>query len=102
MADIKVQPTRVIIIGAGWMGLATAKTYLEIQPDVELTIIDEDSTVGGVWSGTRSYPGLLADSCAAVFDYSDFLMDVEVDVGLWEDLPAEKVHEYLERYTDKF
>ena len=102
MADVKVQPTRVIIIGAGWMGLAAAKTYLEVQPDVELTIIDEDSTVGGVWSGSRAYPGLIADSCAAVFDYSDFLMDVEVEVGLWEDLPAEKVHEYLERYTDKF
>jgi dimethylaniline monooxygenase (N-oxide forming) len=100
--DNKPQPTRVIVIGAGWMGLAAAKTYLEVQPNVDLTIIDEDSTVGGVWSGTRSYPGLIADSCAAVFDYSDFPMDEEVGVGAWADLPAEKVHEYLERYTDRF
>jgi cation diffusion facilitator CzcD-associated flavoprotein CzcO len=84
------------------MGLAAAKTYLEINPGVELTIIDEESTVGGVWSGSRSYPGLIADSCASVFDYSDFPMDVEMDIGSWADLPAEKVHEYFERYTDKF
>lgn len=100
--DDKSHPNRVIVIGAGWMGLAAAKTYLEIQPTVDLMIIDEDSTVGGVWSGTRSYPGLIADSCAAVFDYSDFPMDVEVGVEAWADLPAQKVHEYLERYTDRF
>lgn len=96
------RPPRVIVIGAGWTGLAAAKTYLEVQPGVELTIIDEDSTVGGVWSGSRSYPGLIADSCPAIFDYSDFLMDVEVNIGPWDDLPAEKVHEYFERYIDRF
>lgn len=69
---------------------------------MELTIIDEDSTVGGVWSGPHSYPGLVADSCAAVFDYSDFPVDVEVGLGPWDDLPAEKVHEYMEHYVDKF
>jgi hypothetical protein len=84
------------------MGLAAAKTYLEINPSVELMIIDEDSTVGGVWSGSRAYPGLIADSCATIFDYSDFPMDVEMDVGPWADLPAEKVHDYFERYTDRF
>lgn len=95
-------PSRVIVIGAGWTGLAAAKTYLQINPDVSLTIIDEDSSVGGVWSASRVYPGLVADSCAAIFDYSDFPMDVELDLDKWADLPAEKVHQYLEQYTDKF
>jgi dimethylaniline monooxygenase (N-oxide forming) len=94
--------TRVIIIGAGWSGLAAAKTYLQINPNISLTIIDEDSTVGGVWSSARIYPGLIADSCAAIFDYSDFPMDKELGIDKWADLPAEKVHDYLERYTDKF
>lgn len=95
-------PSRVIVIGAGWTGLAAAKTYLQIYPHVSLTIIDEDSSVGGVWSESRVYPGLVADSCAAIFDYSDFPMDVALGLDKWADLPAEKVHEYLELYTDKF
>jgi cation diffusion facilitator CzcD-associated flavoprotein CzcO len=95
-------PSLVIVIGAGWTGLAAAKTYLQINPDVSLTIIDEDGSVGGVWSDSRVYPGLVADSCAAIFDYSDFPMDVELDLDKWADLPAEKVHQYLEHYTDKF
>ena len=97
------QPTRVIVIGAGWAGLAAAKTYLEVRPDVSLTIIDEDSSVGGVWSASRVYPGLIADSCAAIFDYSDFPMDVELGLeDKWADLPSATVHDYLEHYTDKF
>jgi dimethylaniline monooxygenase (N-oxide forming) len=95
-------PSRVIIIGAGWSGLAAAKTYLQLFPSVSLTIIDADTTVGGVWSSSRIYPGLIADSCAAIFDYSDFPMDEAVGIDKWADLPAEKVFEYLEKYVDKF
>jgi cation diffusion facilitator CzcD-associated flavoprotein CzcO len=95
-------PSRVIIIGAGWTGLAAAKTYLQLFPSTSLTIIDSDSTIGGVWSASRIYPGLIADSCAAIFDYSDFPMDEVLGIDKWADLPAEEVHEYLERYVDKF
>jgi dimethylaniline monooxygenase (N-oxide forming) len=94
--------SRVIVIGAGWTGLAAAKTYLQINPNVSLTIIDEDSSVGGVWSSSRIYPGLLADSCAAIFDFSDSAMHEEVGIDKYADLPAEKVHEYLEHYVDRF
>lgn len=95
-------PSRVVIIGAGWTGLAAAKTYLQINPNISLSIIDEDSSIGGVWSSSRVYPGLLADSCAAIFDYSDLPMDIELGINKWADLPAEKVHEYLECYADKY
>lgn len=101
-SSAKIPASRVIIIGAGWTGLAAAKTYLEVNPNVSLTILDEDSTVGGVWSASRVYPGLVADSCAAIFDYSDFPMHEELNLDKWADLPAEKIHEYLERYTDRF
>jgi dimethylaniline monooxygenase (N-oxide forming) len=96
------KPTRVIIVGAGWYGLAAGKTYLSLCPSISLTILDADSTVGGVWSASRIYPGLVADSPAANFDYSDLPMDEELGIDKWADLPAEKVHEYLERYVDKF
>ena len=91
-----------MIIGAGWSGLAAAKTYLQLFPSVSLTVIDADTSVGGVWSTARIYPGLVADSCAAIFDYSDFPMDQVLGIDKWADLPAEKVHEYLEKYVDKF
>ena len=97
-----VQPVRVIIIGAGWTGLAAAKTYLEIRPSATLTIVDEDSSVGGVWSASRVYPGLIADSCAAIFDYSDLPMDLELGLDKWADLPSASVHEYMEHFIDKF
>jgi cation diffusion facilitator CzcD-associated flavoprotein CzcO len=96
------RPSRVIIIGAGWSGLAVAKTYLQLFPSISLTIVDADTSVGGVWSTSRIYPGLIADSCAAIFDYSDFPMDQVLGIDKWADLPAEKVHEYLEKYVDKF
>lgn len=94
--------SRVIIIGAGWTGLAAAKTYLQLFPSVTLTIIDADTTVGGVWSASRIYPGLIADSCAAIFDYSDFPIDEVLGIDKWADLPAEQVHKYLEAYVDRF
>lgn len=92
----------VIIIGAGWTGLAAAKTYLQLFPSTTLTIIDADSSVGGVWSASRVYPGLIADSTAGTFDYSDFPMDEAVNIDPWADLPAEKVSEYLGKYVDHF
>lgn len=95
-------PTSVIIIGAGWTSLAAAKTYLKLYPSISLTILDSDTTVGGIWSTSRIYPGLIADSPAAAFDYSDFPMDIELGIDKWADLPAELVHEYLERYVDIF
>jgi thioredoxin reductase len=96
------QSNHVIIIGAGWTGLAAAKTYLSLLPNRALTILDEDTSVGGVWSASRIYPGLIADSCAAIFDYSDFPMDEVLGIDKWADLPGEKVHEYLEAYVDAF
>lgn len=93
---------RILIIGAGWYGLAAAKAYFTLFPNINLTILDQDSTVGGVWSASRCYPGLLADSPPANFDFSDLPMDTELGIEQWADLPAEMVHEYLERYVDKF
>jgi dimethylaniline monooxygenase (N-oxide forming) len=93
---------RVIIIGAGIYGLTAAKTYLEINPEIQLTIIDNDDSIGGVWSGSRVYTGLVADGPVPVFDLSDLEMKKEFSVPEWSDIPGSQMHKYLERYAQKF
>ena len=85
----------VVVIGAGWYGLAAAKTYLEINSSVDLTVVDSDSSLGGTWSASRAYPGLVADTPVGDFDYSDLPMEVELGLKRWDDIPAIKAYEYL-------
>ncbi|QYT05906.1 Flavin-containing monooxygenase [Trichoderma simmonsii] len=102
MAQQIKQHTKVIIIGAGWAGLAAAKTYLQANPAISLTILDSESTVGGVWSKARCYPGFIADGPVGLFDFSDLPMPGVVGLKDWDELPGIKVHEYLHEYARKF
>lgn len=45
---------KVIVIGAGFTGLSAAKTYISIDPAVDLLVIDGDDGIGGVVS--TSFP----------------------------------------------
>lgn len=76
--------------------------YLEINPEIQLTIIDVDSTVGGVWSKSRVYAGLTCDAPVPTFEFSDLHMNEEFNLPKWSDLPGATMHEYLERYAKKF
>jgi dimethylaniline monooxygenase (N-oxide forming) len=93
---------RVIIIGAGIYGLCAAKTYLQINPNVDLTIVDADSSVGGVWSASRVYAGLVADLPSPVYEFSDLRMSEEFGIPMWADIPGKLFHQYLEKYAAKF
>ncbi|MCJ1386955.1 hypothetical protein MMC17_010084 [Xylographa soralifera] len=95
-------PLSVIVIGAGWYGLAAAKTYLQFDPSVSLTVVDADSSVGGVWGSSRIYPGLIADSPAGLFEFSDMRMSQELGVDEWADITGQTVQQYLELYARKF
>jgi thioredoxin reductase len=121
---------RVIVIGAGWAGLSSARTYLRLNPSADLTILDDDTSVGGVWSHSRIYPGLIADSPRGGFEYTDLsMLDEDVfaasqknkradtdDVhaaGAQESVQLDKkqefglirgdeVHNYLHKYAEKW
>ncbi len=55
------QKSHVIIIGAGWYGIAAARTYIQIDSSVSLTVIDDGPSIGGVWGKSRIYPHLYAN-----------------------------------------
>jgi dimethylaniline monooxygenase (N-oxide forming) len=93
---------KVIIVGAGVYGLIAAKTYLQVNPRIDLTVIDADSSVGGVWSKSRVHPGLLVDSPSPSFEFSDMQMEEEFGVPQWSDLTGDMMSEYLERFAVKF
>ena len=97
-------PTRVIVLGAGWSGLAAAHTYLTISRlldrPVALTILDNNADAGGVWSSQRLYPGLVANSPNGLYEFSWMTM-VEERHPWYQLIPGERVRDYLGKVCEK-
>ena len=93
---------RVIIVGAGLTGLVAAKSYLEMNPTIDLTVVDKDGGVGGVWSSSRIYDGLIADLPAPAYELSDLQMMDEFSIPKSTDITGGMFKEYLVRYSKKF
>jgi dimethylaniline monooxygenase (N-oxide forming) len=62
--------------------------------------LDADSTVGGVWSASRVYPGLIADSPVGLFEFADMTM-VDDEHPRHGTITGQEVHEYLQKYAEK-
>ncbi|KAL2267177.1 hypothetical protein VTJ83DRAFT_4454 [Remersonia thermophila] len=93
----------VVIIGAGIYGLAAAKTFRQLNPDKSLVILDSGSSLGGVWSKERHYPGLKTNNMLGTYEFPDFPMDSdEFGVKPGEHIPGEAIHQYLTEYARKF
>jgi cation diffusion facilitator CzcD-associated flavoprotein CzcO len=60
---------RVGVIGAGISGLVTAKVLLEDGFDP--IVFEKDMDLGGVWSPSRTYPGLYANNTRDTYAFSD-------------------------------
>lgn len=93
-------PTKIVVIGAGWSGLASAKTYLQVDPTADLTILDDDTSIGGVWSRRRNYPGLVANSPRGLYEFSDLTMVTKTLPAL-KPISGGEVQNYLEQYAQK-
>ncbi|KAG6320288.1 hypothetical protein E4U44_006359 [Claviceps purpurea] len=86
----------LIVIGAGWFGLAAAKTYLELHPLQSILVLDQDSSCGGTWSRDRVYPGLHSNNLRGGYEFPDFPMSEAVyGVREGEHIPGEVLHRYL-------
>jgi dimethylaniline monooxygenase (N-oxide forming) len=62
---------------AGWTGLISAKTYLDLAPETDLLIVDSEKSIGGVWCTERLYPDLYAQVSHPLFEYSFYDMPKE-------------------------
>ncbi|KAH8815446.1 hypothetical protein F5884DRAFT_178791 [Xylogone sp. PMI_703] len=93
----------LVVIGAGFNGLAAAKTYLGLNPRSKVLVLDSASSVGGVWAKHRLYPGLKSNNMLGTYEFSDFPMSTEIyGVKPGEFIPGTVVHRYLNDYTDRF
>jgi glycine/D-amino acid oxidase-like deaminating enzyme len=63
---------RVLIVGAGVAGIATAKTFLHSRPAVphsNLVILESHSSLGGVWADGKAYPGLASNGPRGLYGW---------------------------------
>lgn len=63
------RPLRVIIIGAGFSGIALAYNFMHSLQNVEFVIYEKNSDFGGTWLESR-YPGISCDIPAVCYQFS--------------------------------
>ncbi|KAK0616596.1 putative monooxygenase [Immersiella caudata] len=88
----------VVVVGTGWNGLIGAKTYLEFVPTANLVLLDEQESIGGVWSNEKIYPNLYAQIKYGQFEYSFYPMRKE---GITDDgyISGETINRYLQDFA---
>lgn len=91
----------VIIVGAGLYGIFAAKTYLEIHPKSNILLIEEDSSLGGVWSSERIYESFWTQTVVGMAEFSDRPLPHPPNEEIYHGFfPAKYVTKYLEEYVD--
>ncbi|MEX2126003.1 MAG: NAD(P)/FAD-dependent oxidoreductase [Woeseia sp.] len=96
-ARFKLSPGSTIgVIGAGIAGLCTAKVLQQFG--FEVTVIEKEAELGGVWAASRRYPGLTTQNPRSTYEFSDFPMPRH-----YPEWPrGEQVQAYLEAYAKHF
>lgn len=86
----------IAIVGAGFAGLSTAKVLKAFGHQV--TVFEKEADVGGVWSASRRYPGLITQNVRDTYALSDF--PYPKDYPEWPS--GEQVQVYLDSYAKHF
>jgi cation diffusion facilitator CzcD-associated flavoprotein CzcO len=87
---------KIAIVGAGFAGLSSARVLHRLGHEV--TVYEKTPDVGGVWSGTRRYPGLRTQNDKGTYALSELQMP-----GDYPEWPSgEQVQQYLETYVERF
>ncbi|KAJ5337277.1 monooxygenase [Penicillium brevicompactum] len=101
---METQKSDLTIIGAGWHGLAAAKSALALDPTVNLVVLDSAASVGGVWAEERLYPALRTNNLLGSYEYGDFPMRENIPglVTPGQHISGRAMHEYLKAYALHF
>lgn len=85
----------------GQSGLAVAKTFLQVNPNANVVILEDASTVGGVWAKEKLYHGLKTNNLLGSYEFSDFPL---VGFGEKPGRPIEgtTLYDYFTAYAHKF
>lgn len=94
-----ITPTNLRSIG--WNGLIAAKTYLDFEPSANLVLLDEQQSIGGVWSAEKIYPSLYAQIKYGLFEYSFYPMRRE---GISPDgyISGDTINTYLNDFAKDY
>ncbi|CAG8251048.1 unnamed protein product [Penicillium salamii] len=92
----------LIVVGAGWFGLAAARHYIQLHPYERIAVIEAASSCGGTWAKHRLYPGLKSNNMAGSYEYPDFHMSEAYGVKPDSHIPAATLHRYLTDYARHF
>ncbi|KAI0741096.1 hypothetical protein C8Q76DRAFT_641793 [Earliella scabrosa] len=93
----------LVVIGAGWYGLAAARTYIQLHSSERVAVLESAATLGGTWAQERLYPQLKSNNMLGTYEYSDFEMD-EVTFGIkpGQHIPGATIHSYLTKFAEHF
>ncbi|KAK0890921.1 hypothetical protein LTR02_014366 [Friedmanniomyces endolithicus] len=89
----------LVVLGAGFSGLAAAKGYLQCAPDTKLVILDNNKSIGGTWAKERLYEGLRSNNLRGTLEFPDYPLHDGFGVKQGEYLPGPVVHDYLAEYA---
>jgi hypothetical protein len=93
----------LLVIGAGWHGLAMGKTYHQAFPEKKLVVADSAASIGGVWAAERCYPGLKTNNIVGSYEFSDFPMSLpRYNMKPGQHIPGKIVHQYLVDFATQF
>ncbi|KAH8169366.1 pyridine nucleotide-disulfide oxidoreductase domain-containing protein [Sarocladium implicatum] len=103
MSNTYDQSYDVVVVGAGWYGLAAAKAALQVMPTQSLALLESAESCGGTWSQNRLYPGLKSNNMLGTYEYPDFPM-TEAKYGLkpHSHIPGTVLHKYLTDFARHF
>jgi dimethylaniline monooxygenase (N-oxide forming) len=79
-----------------------AYRYLQVDPTIDLVILESEDTLGGTWSASRIYPELSTQQPYGQYESSDLSCEPAKDDPPQPAnyIPSKRVHEYLNKFAE--